>query len=347
MKMLSENDGLEAWRLIRLNLCNKDDLHIEAEYKVKSKLPKMTTKEMGNLAELLTRWEGEIKRFAAIDTGYDLSSLQKKNAVYEFLPDEMQKVIDVEVSKPNSSIKLWPQWVEFIKDWSRSYQFQQHQKAFKPTPLTANLIDDVAPAPPEPESLKYSTEQWIAWLQGDEGRYHVSRGLPLPDKGKDALYAVVTKGKGKGKGWQSHAQGGKAWQNEGWQSKGKGKSKGDHYGGKSDDGNSPKGKGKSPNWDLEGKFIGKCNICNKPGHMARDCQEAGLHQVANYWIGNESDWSANSPEQWSPGSGTSDITLCITQEATVNYRLDKNCKAEARTKVCADNNKYQIPNLRL
>ena len=40
IKSLSENDGLEAWRLIRLNLCNKDDQHIEAEYKVKCKLPK-------------------------------------------------------------------------------------------------------------------------------------------------------------------------------------------------------------------------------------------------------------------------------------------------------------------
>ena len=40
IKTLSETDGLEAWRLIRVNLCNKDDQHIEAEYKVKSKLPK-------------------------------------------------------------------------------------------------------------------------------------------------------------------------------------------------------------------------------------------------------------------------------------------------------------------
>ena len=40
IKTLSETDGLEAWRPIRVNLCNKDDQHIEAEYKIKSKLPK-------------------------------------------------------------------------------------------------------------------------------------------------------------------------------------------------------------------------------------------------------------------------------------------------------------------
>ena len=31
IKTLSETDGLEAWRLIRVNLCNKDDQHIKAE----------------------------------------------------------------------------------------------------------------------------------------------------------------------------------------------------------------------------------------------------------------------------------------------------------------------------
>ena len=77
-------------------------------------------KSMAGLAELITRWEAEIKRFTAIDEGYNLSNLQKKNAVYEALPDELQRVIDIEVSKPGSNLKVYPQWIEFVKDWSRS-----------------------------------------------------------------------------------------------------------------------------------------------------------------------------------------------------------------------------------
>ena len=167
IKTLSENDGLEAWRLIRINLCNKDDQHIEAEYKVKCKLPKTGMKSMASLAELITRWEAEIRRFAAIDEGYNLSHLQKKNAVYEALPKELQKIFDIEVSKPGANLRLYPQWIEFVKDWSRSYQFQQN---FKPTPLTANLVDENQPIlqPQElPSSQAYSTDQWIAWLQED------------------------------------------------------------------------------------------------------------------------------------------------------------------------------------
>ena len=35
-------------------------------------------KNMAGLAELVTRWEAEIKSFAAVDEGYNLSQLQKK-----------------------------------------------------------------------------------------------------------------------------------------------------------------------------------------------------------------------------------------------------------------------------
>ena len=176
-----------------------------------------------------------------------------------------------------SNLKVYPQWIEFVKDWSRSYQFQQ---GFKPTPLTANLVDDVAPVQqPQPPSdcSMYSTDQWIAWLQEDEGKIHVAQGLPLPAEGTEALYAVVQKGKGKGN-----------WQSNGWQTKGKGKGweKGNPSKGF---GKSNKGKGKGKNWDEKGNFIGKCNKCGKGGHMARDCTEVALNPLEQYWIG--SDWS--------------------------------------------------------
>ena len=314
IKTLSENDGLEAWRLIRLNLCNKDDQHVEAEYKVKSRLPKFSMKNMSGLAELITRWEAEIKRFATIDEGYNLSNLQKKNAVYEALPDDLQKVVDIEVSKPGSNLRLYPQWIEFIKDWSRSYQFQH---GYKPTPLTANLVDNVEPVYPtqNAEQLQYTTDQWIAWLQEDEGKVHVAQGLPLPAEGTEALYAVMQKGKGKGN-----------WQSGGWQIKGKGKGNWQTADGKSGSkgfGKTAKGKGKGKNWDEKGNFIGKCNRCGKGGHMARDCPDAALNPVEQYWIG--SDWSPgrSSSEPQSPQTGVNMVTLCLTQDSQVDYRLNQ------------------------
>ena len=43
-------------------------------------------KNMSGLAEMVTRWETEIKIFATIDEGYKLSNLQKKHAVDEASP---------------------------------------------------------------------------------------------------------------------------------------------------------------------------------------------------------------------------------------------------------------------
>ena len=88
---MSETDGLEAWRLIRLNLCNRDDQHAEAESKVKSKLPKLTTKNMSGLAELMARWEAGIKRFATIDEGYNLSNLRKEMQSMKLSPKNSQR----------------------------------------------------------------------------------------------------------------------------------------------------------------------------------------------------------------------------------------------------------------
>ena len=128
------------------------------------------------------------------------------------------------------------------------------------------------------------------------------------------LYTLKSK-KGKGKG--------KAAQGNGWQGKGgwktKGKGKGYKGGGKA----TPKGKGKSPNWDANGKFIGKCNICDQEGHMARECPNKAVNNVESYWIG--SDWTPGTASVGasSPMRGTNEVTLCINQEATVDYWLNK------------------------
>ena len=308
IESLSENDGLEAWGLIRLNLCNNDDQHIEAEYKVNCKIPKVAMKSMAGLADLITRWEGEIKRFAAIDTGYDLSNLQKKNAVYEALPEELQRTIHIEVSKPGSNLKAYPQWIEFVKDWSRTYQFQQ---GFKPTPLSTNLVDaqETILQPHKPMSNRNGAPN-----NGLRGSKMMKADITWH---KDFLFlrseqkprmrsAVMQKGKGKGN----------------WQFKGKGAGNTGNKG----NGKQTKGKGKGKNSDEQGKFIGKCNRCSKNGHMARECPDNQLNPVEQYWMGDNSDWSGSSNGSHQSPANTNSVTLCHTKEASVNYRLDTQFK---------------------
>ena len=119
--------------------------------------------------------------------------------MYEAIPDELQRVVDIEVGKPGSNLRLYPQWIEFIKDWSRSHQFQH---GYEPTPLMANLVDADKPIQPvqNPEQPQYFSDQWIAWLQEDEGKGYVAQRLPLPTEGMEALYAVMRKAKVNGIG---------------------------------------------------------------------------------------------------------------------------------------------------
>ena len=58
--------------------------------------------------------------------------------------------------------------------------------------------------------------------------------------------------------------------------------------------------------------------------MPRDCPDAALNPLDQCWIGN--DWSPgrSSQDAQSPQSGVNMVTLCLTQDATVDYRLNKN-----------------------
>ena len=72
LKALKENEGLEAWRLIRANLSRKDNQRLQSEFDTLTTLPKIKVEEFSSFPLLQSRWESELLKFAAIDPEYRL-----------------------------------------------------------------------------------------------------------------------------------------------------------------------------------------------------------------------------------------------------------------------------------
>ena len=275
LKSLSENEGLEAWRLIRLNLSRKDGQRLQSEFDTLTSLPKMKVEDFSSFPSLQTRWESELLKFAAIDAEYRLGKFQQRNILYRSLPAEVQVDLDREQSR-DEKLNEYDEMVKYLTSLSRTQRFQ---KTSAPKPFSANLVDDVEPPSVESpgnssltnsDGETYPLQEWVLDLNSDEGRTFIAQGNPLPQEAQEALYSVM---KGKGKGWNSDKGKGKG---KGWNGdKGKGKGKG-----WIPDKGKGKGKGNAP----KGGYKGPCHICGEFGHYARECPQNQVHLV------DESNW---------------------------------------------------------
>ena len=81
LKALAESQGLEAWRLIRANLCRKDGQRLQGEYDTLTTLAPVNLAVFKDFPTLHVRWESELKKFAAIDVEYRLGKSQKRNII--------------------------------------------------------------------------------------------------------------------------------------------------------------------------------------------------------------------------------------------------------------------------
>ena len=292
---LNENQGLEALRLIRLNLCKREGQRLQDEYEVGTALPKIKESDMQNLSGLLRRWEAEINKFEAIDKGYALGVFQRRNMIYRALPETVQREVDKEVAK--GQLQSYETFKEFVMNLSRS---ERYRRQAAPKPLTANLIQDQPGPGAGMDDQVYSVDEWTEWIQSDEGHNTMSGGYELPST-PEVHMALLAVAKGKGR-----------WSPKGGSREPKGKGKGN-------DGGKAKGKGKGGKDGIRsGKgrpFLGNCHICDQPGHMARNCPNQGLRAVEESQ--RHGPWSSGSSNQ---SSSTQRVTLCVTEEVFTSYR---------------------------
>ena len=155
---LTENQGLEALRRIRLNLCKREGPRLQDEYEASTTLPKIKESDMSNLQTLLRRWESEIEKFEALDPGYALGIFQRRNMVYRALSESCQKEIDNEVGK--GELTNYEGFMDFVINMSRHARYK---KQSAPKPLTANLVSEDQGRSPNSLGSEpiYSVDEWV------------------------------------------------------------------------------------------------------------------------------------------------------------------------------------------
>ena len=76
LKALAESQGLEAWRLIRANLCRIDGQRLQGGYDTLTTLAPVKLADFKDFPTLHVRWESELKKVAAIGAEYRLGKYQ-------------------------------------------------------------------------------------------------------------------------------------------------------------------------------------------------------------------------------------------------------------------------------
>ena len=244
MKPLTDDRGLEAWRVLRRELMGRDGPRQEAEFNAIADLPKLKLADMVNFDNLFVRWESELRKHESVSREYFIGKFRRRQIVYKSLPEEIQKAVDIETGK--DQLQSYEEFINFVRSISKSNRFKSMPA---PKPLSANLVAE------EPLAPEYSRDEWVAYLITDEGwnAYQVGEEVP-PDALREVLTLVPSKGKGKGFGKKGESSKG---------SKGKGKF------GKGSKGSGKSGFGKNNS----SQFNGNCHNCGAYGHRAADCTQ--------------------------------------------------------------------------
>ena len=205
VKMLTPQDGLEAWRMVKVSLNRRDGQRLQAEFDaLTTQLKPVTMSELKNLTTLLAKWEKELRDFENLDKEYKVGTFQRRQIIYKILPDEVKRMVTYQQGM--GSLKEYDDFLSFVKTIASSSMYSSWKA---PAALTAgtNLLAPVEPGaaprsnlslPGDPATAQYTHDECVAWIGTPEGEQYVNENNVTDPIMVQAIFAVA-KGKGKGK----------------------------------------------------------------------------------------------------------------------------------------------------
>ena len=188
IKNLQSHQGLEAFRVMYQETTMKGPAQLQSEHRYLNN-PTDKPKNNSDLPQWIREWEHRIKELSAASSDYDIPNAQKRNILYQVLPQQLKQNVDTEIGKGN--LMTYDQLKEFTKTAGLNER-RLHQTT--PVPLSLNSVAE------EPE-VKYIQKEWFSWLNNGEGQEYI-RNSPNDEVAMKMLGSMAAQATGKGF-WQS------------------------------------------------------------------------------------------------------------------------------------------------
>ena len=134
LKALNDNEGLEAWRLIRANVCRKDGQRLQGEYGTLTYLARKNSQSSRTSPRCMCAGSLNSRSLQPSTQSIKLASI-KRPTLFIALSQQKLRPILIEKKAHNSKPNQYSEFMAFIINLSRSAGFQKHAL---PKPLTAN-----------------------------------------------------------------------------------------------------------------------------------------------------------------------------------------------------------------
>ena len=189
VKVLTPQDGLEAWRNVKNALNRRDGQRLLAEFEnLTTHMKPIAVSKLKTFNTLLAKWEKELGDFEAIDREYKVGEFQRRQIIYRIIPAEIQKMITYQQSM--GMLVKYDDFINVIKSMASSSMYSNWKA---PPPMTASLNCIMN------DGSNYTYEQCVAWVQTTEGEQYVNDTTVTDPVLVQAIFAVA-KGKGGKKG---------------------------------------------------------------------------------------------------------------------------------------------------
>ena len=160
IKNIDSRRGLEALRTLYKATTMRGPAQLQAEHRYLNN-PTHKPQSAADVPQWIQEWEYRMDQLAVASSDYSIPNTQRRNVLYESLPSAIKVAVDAETGKGN--LITYETLKAFVKSVGTTELLSKQKN---PTPIALNMVDSPSTEPASPE---WSKDEWMQWMQTDEG----------------------------------------------------------------------------------------------------------------------------------------------------------------------------------